>query len=327
MSISYDIAAMFDSEGSDNDQTDISNTPPHLLEEVKKIDIVPEKSRPAYDKVYENYCIWKEKHQIQKSSANVISAYILELQKNYQPSSIWTKISMLKTILMREEQFNVDDYPQIKNYLKKISKKHKPKKAYVFSQEDFLKFLRDAPNDYYLVHKICLILGFYGLMRGGEMYSMELNQIKALPEGDFLIEFGSSKTDPGNVQNFCFVIPNERDSDTNPAMYLSLYLDFIKQRKKEVTYLFSQIRDGKLHCQRLGRTFFLKKGPNDIAVFLKKPSPEKYTGHSFRRSGATNAAENGAMQEDLKRLGRWRSNSVAEGYVQESVASKKRLAS
>ncbi|KAK9696285.1 hypothetical protein QE152_g32010 [Popillia japonica] len=47
-----------------------------------------------------------------------------------------------------------------------------------------------------------------------------------------------------------------------------------------------------------------------------------YTGHCFRRSAATMLANFGADLVTVKRLGCWKSSSVAETYIEESVGSK-----
>ncbi|KAJ8968746.1 hypothetical protein NQ317_004450 [Molorchus minor] len=49
---------------------------------------------------------------------------------------------------------------------------------------------------------------------------------------------------------------------------------------------------------------------------FKLPNPEIYTGHSFRRSSATLLANSGEGLTDIKRLGGWKSTTVAEGYIE-----------
>jgi hypothetical protein len=53
-----------------------------------------------------------------------------------------------------------------------------------------------------------------------------------------------------------------------------------------------------------------------VATFLGLPNVEQYTGHSLRRSSATILANTGG----------WRSSTVAEGYVEESVENKIQIA-
>ncbi|EFA04789.1 hypothetical protein TcasGA2_TC014838 [Tribolium castaneum] len=68
---------------------------------------------------------------------------------------------------------------------------------------------------------------------------------------------------------------------------------------------------------------FGRESPTEmIAQFLKLPNDIEYTGHSFRRSSATLLANAGADLSVLKRHGGWRSSSVAEGYIEDSLQNK-----
>lgn len=79
----------------------------------------------------------------------------------------------------------------------------------------------------------------------------------------------------------------------------------------------------KGHCTRqfIGKNK-IAQIPQEIAAFLKLPCPESYTGHCFRRTSATLLADSGATITTLKRHGGWKSDTVAEGYIAESVENK-----
>lgn len=63
----------------------------------------------------------------------------------------------------------------------------------------------------------------------------------------------------------------------------------------------------------------------EIATFLKLKNPEQYTGHCFRRSSATLLVNAGGDLLTLKRHGGWRSSTVAEGYIDESIQEKVKI--
>ncbi|RVE53695.1 hypothetical protein evm_001587 [Chilo suppressalis] len=65
--------------------------------------------------------------------------------------------------------------------------------------------------------------------------------------------------------------------------------------------------------------------PREIATFLGLLEPPLYTGHCFRRTSATLLAESGADLLSLKRHGGWKSNSVVEGYIEDSIQSKSKI--
>lgn len=64
----------------------------------------------------------------------------------------------------------------------------------------------------------------------------------------------------------------------------------------------------------------------NIADFLKLPDAINYTGHSFRRSSATFLTNKGVDVVGLKRHGGWKSSTVAESYVEDSIQNKKEFA-
>lgn len=88
---------------------------------------------------------------------------------------------------------------------------------------------------------------------------------------------------------------------------------------------FVSYRHGKCTKQAMGINTIAKL-PRMIAEHLKLPSPEQYTGHCFRRSSASLLADSGVDISVLKRHGGWKSSTVAEGYVENSLQQKKSIA-
>lgn len=62
------------------------------------------------------------------------------------------------------------------------------------------------------------------------------------------------------------------------------------------------------------------------AEFLGKPDVDAFTGHAYRRTSATIVADSGVSMLALKRHGRWKSDSVAQGYVADSKTAKLEVA-
>ena len=87
---------------------------------------------------------------------------------------------------------------------------------------------------------------------------------------------------------------------------------------------FLQYFKGKCTRQPIGINKFGAM-PKDIALYLMLPNAEKFTGHSFRRTSATLLVDAGADITALKRHGGWKSNSVAEGYIADSLTNKKSI--
>ncbi|XP_033208131.1 uncharacterized protein LOC117167365 [Belonocnema kinseyi] len=66
--------------------------------------------------------------------------------------------------------------------------------------------------------------------------------------------------------------------------------------------------------------------PKIIASFLGLADPRLYTGHSFRRTSATLLVDSGADLTTLKRHGGQTSSTVADGYIDNSMRNKCKIA-
>ena len=62
-----------------------------------------------------------------------------------------------------------------------------------------------------------------------------------------------------------------------------------------------------------------------IAELRNLTDPEKYTSHCFRRSAASQLAEEGATATESRTAGNWKSKEAAMGYVHSSLRMKRNL--
>ena len=132
------------------------------------------------------------------------------------------------------------------------------------------------------------------------------------------------KTDKAELGT-TFVVPNLSNENCNSV---ELYKDYLIMRKRvEHPRLFvtwdkkKQIFKNNPIGKNTMATF-----PKMAAEFLKLDNPKSYTGHSLRASSATVLADSGVSLENLKRHGGWKSTTVAEEYVRESVQHKTDMA-
>lgn len=86
------------------------------------------------------------------------------------------------------------------------------------------------------------------------------------------------------------------------------------------------IHYGKGNCtrQNIGR-HTIGGIPKEIATFLGLKNPERYTGHCFRRTAATLLSESGASSQMIRQLGRWRSDIIAQGYIEDSLHNRQAI--
>ncbi|KAJ8912672.1 hypothetical protein NQ315_011031 [Exocentrus adspersus] len=191
----------------------------------------------------------------------------------------------------------------------------KPKKSKVFNKQEIAKFLHEVPNDVYLMIKIVAIFGLAGACRRDELAKITLDDIEE-NEDIVIINIPNSK----NHTSRSFVISNK----INDGNLMSLYKKYKNLRKPETPHkrFFVAYKKGKCTVQCVGVNTF-GKIPSEIAAYLQLPNPQLCTGHSFRRSSASILADTGEGITSIKRLGGWKSTSVAEGYLEESIGHKK----
>ncbi|KAJ8974131.1 hypothetical protein NQ317_005344 [Molorchus minor] len=156
-----------------------------------------------------------------------------------------------------------------------------------------------------LVFWVCLILGIAGACRTDELVNLTVDDIE---------DVGSSLitkiprifvvTDVGNMLELF-------------RKYLSLRPPHVKHKR-----LFLYYKAGKCSSQPVGKNT-MGKIPTS---YLKLPDVACYTGHCLRRSSATLLADAGVDITTIKRHAGWKSTTVAEGYVENSIENKTKIA-
>lgn len=68
-------------------------------EDVIMEQLLPQKSRGAYKKIYQKFCCWRKTRDAAEVTEALILKYISETSKNVKPSSLWSYCSMLKSCL------------------------------------------------------------------------------------------------------------------------------------------------------------------------------------------------------------------------------------
>ncbi|KAK5644633.1 hypothetical protein RI129_005933 [Pyrocoelia pectoralis] len=266
---------------------------------------------------YYSFKKWCDLKKVKQITENAVLAYFFEKSKSLKSPTLWCKYSMLRTTIAIRENIDIK-YPRLIAFLKRQSSGYKPKKADTFSRDDMNNFLKDAPDEKYLLMKVVLIFGITdGACRCDELVNMKIDDVE--DNGPILIiRIPDSKTKISRT----FVVDG---NSTNGVGLVEIFRKYLALRPPEIGHrrLFITFRSGKCTVQPVGKNT-LPKIPMEIAKFLGKPNPEKFTGHSLRRSSVTLLVDSGADSLSLKRHGGWRSTSVAEGYVNDSLYAKRR---
>lgn len=296
---------------------EFQNTPPEVMEmaQAATSTLIPEKSRKQYELVYKRFNDWCVLKIVKNLTENVFLAYFSERAKHIKPSSLWSEYSMVKALLIAEKDIDLKQFSKLTAYMKRQSVGYHSKKSKVFSKDEIYKFVNEAPNDRYLMMKVVAIFGIAGACRRDEFYKMSVGDVQDI-DNMLIVRIPTSKTNKPRT----FIIDRKtRDLENMVEIYRKY--STLRSPATKHDRLFVNYRNGKCSVQPIGINTF-GKIPSEIARYLGLPNAHEYTGHSFRRSSATMLADAGGDVLQLKRHGGWKSSTVAESYVEESIKNK-----
>jgi integrase len=168
------------------------------------------------------------------------------------------------------------------------------------------------------------IVAFLGCLRGCELANIELPHLEEVNDGVMVTTIRFKTTNKASRFLIPFIVSNQ---DFSPARNLLVYTSLVTPwlNSKKLVRLWPRPTKMGFSAQFRGKNH-LGNVAKKIAVFLGL-NPDKFTGHSFRRSSATAAADWGISLINLKRLGGWKSDAVATSCVDHSLAATKEAAS
>lgn len=298
---------------------------PSDVEEVAKdvvANLLPRKSKATYETAYTNFQKWCEDKKIKiekKVSEKVLLAYFSNKSKVFKPSTMWSHYSMLRTTISINNNVDISKFTNLIAFLKRNADGYRPRKSKTFSKEDFSRFLIEADDHIYLGLKVIFIVGMAGGCRKNELLCMRTEDVS---DCDSFIKISVPNTKTKIARIFTIT-----EGDVAEINLIAVVRKYIQMRPRHVqnNRFFLGYRNGKCIIQPVGINTF-SDIPKRIATFLGLQSPELYTSHAFRRSSATLLSDSGADLQTLKRHGGWKSNVVAESYVDESVENKRKIA-
>jgi len=110
-----------------------------------------------------------------------------------------------------------------------------------------------------------------------------------------------------------------------PVALFSLYQQQVHDKQKCDRRLWRRRRNKTFINSPLGKNQFAAV-PSKIAAYLQLSDASQFTGLFLRRTSSTILANAGISLINLKKFGRWKSDSVAQRYVDDSANQKETTA-
>ena len=147
-----------------------------------------------------------------------------------------------------------------------------------------------------------MIFGVIGCLRGEEIKEVKVQHVKE--EGSVII-VDSPFTKNNTARQF-----------TIDAVFSKIVKKYQELRPKNYSGDRFFLNYQKLKCtkQPIGKNK-IAGVPKEIATWLNLPNPSLYTGHALRRTSATVLSNTGGTMMDVKHLGGWQSDKIAQGYI------------
>ncbi|KAK8815306.1 hypothetical protein WA158_003518 [Blastocystis sp. Blastoise] len=290
--------------------------------------IIPSKSAKRYSIYYDMFLNYSKEHDEQnlKKKEVLLESYIQHLiDTNIKPKTIKTRLCAIYKMISANDNsvINQVTVERIKCALRNYTKIcPPPKQTPFFSEEQCRQFLDFPYHDLKMVQlKACMVIAIHAGMRRSEIYDLKKKNIKFVAKGiEIIIE--RSKTDQVG-EGFTAFIPKEEANDCKLYNIVKRYYDMLPGDPEGA--LFPCVTDGSFDLRRTGIKA-IGDYPKMIATHLGLDHPEAYTGHCFRRTMATLAAEHGATSDDLMKQGRWKGHDVASHYVGNTEARRLEMA-
>lgn len=171
-----------------------------------------------------------------------------------------------------------------------------------------------------------LLLGYAGALRRSELAALNVEDVTDDPHG-LIVRVRVSKTDQEG-EGALVGIPYAQQGALCPVLAVQSWRAALStvlgvDRPHLIGPLFRPIdRHGHLGAPRAGKGATARLTPAAVRLVVKRRcvaaglSVKDYAAHSLRSGFATQSSANGASERDVMRHGRWRSVTVARGYVQ-----------
>ncbi|XP_074096371.1 uncharacterized protein LOC141525706 [Cotesia typhae] len=219
---------------------------------------------------------------------------------------------MLRTTLNLRNGIDINNYHNLKVFIQNCAKGYHSKKARVLTLSQVNKFLNESDDLNNLANKVILTFGVFGALRTSEICNLSIQDVEDTGN-QMIVTINDNK----NCYPRNFVVGKEYYNHVKK--YISLRPDDFDSRR-----FFFAYHSGKGKRQIIGKNK-ISEVPRKVAEYLELEHPEAYTGHCFRRTAATLLANSGANLTAVKQLGGWRSSTVAEGNIENSLANRRQI--
>ena len=232
--------------------------------------------------------------------------------------------SRLNNNHQRKFGVKLQQWPRIQLVLKQYETGYKRKTAHIFTKDQILRGLQvDNATPEWILRKCAISLAFCGGLRCAELKSIKVGDLTQDDEGMWVHYFHAKQK--GEEKKNRFLVPFDRN---NPHMcFASRVLSYSNSKPQiqpDEDLFHKSLKEG--YGKAVMGVNYLAKTGRMLAAELGLEDPDAYTGHCFRRTAATEAANAGANTLQMKRHFGWKQESTALKYTEETKERARKMA-
>lgn len=286
---------------------------------------LPNNSQELYSKRWGEFIIFIGEQRNPEETDFLQYFNSLRNNKKYKASTLWTIYSMLNSVYQKYYGKKLQNWPRITQLLKSYNDGYERKVASVFRMKDINDYLNiDDSSPFILVRKAIIAIAISGGLRTAEVRDLSFSDV-VQNEETYTVKL-LRKKQRGEKKKSSFIVPASFSS------HIKNYLLAVSAVLPELSGPL--IKGTPTNKDNISRFVNQPMGINklysigkDVALKLQLDNSESYTGHCFRRTSATIAADSGATAQQMQRAFGWKSASTAQKYVEESTAGARAMAS
>jgi integrase len=273
-----------------------------------------ENTKRAYRHAWNGWTRYAKENRLEKFPIDPVDlgVYLTELHDGGRRKS---SISQFLSVVRYLHQGRPDptDHPLVKNLWRGICRKdQRPRDKAQALSIDTLKMICDAMDTKELRDRVILTVGWTAALRASELVALQWDHISFVSRGVELI-ISHSKTDQEG-HGYTIALPYFKPELASicPARALRA-LHSASNPKPDQYVLTAKQRPTDAPMNRKAIERIVKKWIKVAKL------PGDYSAHSLRSGFATWAAEAGVTPRKIKRHGRWISDAVMQGYIQDGT--------
>lgn len=286
-------------------------------------------TRSSFDRYSQSFLVFCNQSAVEPNGDALLkwAIFLRAGARRLAVSSIWTAISLVRKFLRFWMDVHVSsdshEWKVIKDYLKAEGRHSHAKQSSIVPKDLLMNYFKNGRQDgEMMVRKLAAGFQYFGGLRREEVAHLTFAHVRRKSYG---VEFDvvGSKTDPAGT-GATFLIPLK--GGCGLVELFDQYCQLVPRPTKD-DRLFVRYDRGHFTPMPVGK--------NTIADYTKLMADEagltgdqlkQFTSHGVRATTATVLADAGMSLENLMRAGRWRSASVAQRYMRESVVQRQEMA-